>query len=147
MPDSFSAIATTLTSPTSSQPSFLFKEATKEESDDPTQASVIEQLFGAKMQTHVQCNGCGHSWDVGRTELLHSLCYPHRATSGVCVCVTMIPHNPTLPPGPGSSSCEEDGGVSFGSVLEHSLCRQQCLQAWCEQCVKYKPTVSPGLLK
>ena len=80
---SFSAIATTLTSPTcqTSQPSFLFKEPIKDVPDDPTQVSVIERLFGSEMETRIEC-GCGWRSAIKRTELLHSLLYPHKAKSG-----------------------------------------------------------------
>ena len=46
---------------------------------------------------------------------------------------------------PGPSGAPETGDsedvVSFGSILEHSICRQQRLHGWCEQCSKYKSTV------
>ena len=46
---------------------------------------------------------------------------------------------------PGPSGAPETEGsesvVSFGSILEHSICRQQRIHGWCEQCAKYKSTV------
>ena len=35
--------------------------------------------------------------------------------------------------------------ISFGSVLERSICRQQRIHGWCEQCAKYKSTVGAGV--
>ena len=32
--------------------------------------------------------------------------------------------------------------VSFESVLLSSMCREQSMQAWCQQCSRYQPTVS-----
>ena len=32
--------------------------------------------------------------------------------------------------------------VSFASVLQQSICRQQRMNSWCEKCGKYKSTVS-----
>ena len=37
---------------------------------------------------------------------------------------------------------KQQGPVSFESVLLSSLCREQSMQAWCEQCSRYQPTVS-----
>ncbi|XP_064403711.1 PAN2-PAN3 deadenylation complex catalytic subunit PAN2-like isoform X2 [Halichondria panicea] len=121
---SFSAIATTLTSPTfqTGQPSFLFKEAPKDVSGDPTQVSVIERLFGSEMETRIEC-GCGWRSAIKRTELLHSLLYPHKAKSV---------HS--------TVSVSSEGSVSFGKILQQSICREQRLPAWCGQCAKYKST-------
>lgn len=38
------------------------------------------------------------------------------------------------------------GRISFGSVLERSICRQQRIHGWCEQCAKYKSTVGAGVV-
>ena len=38
-----------------------------------------------------------------------------------------------------------EGRVSFGSILEGSLCRQQRVHAWCDSCSKFTPTVRPAL--
>ena len=35
--------------------------------------------------------------------------------------------------------------VSFSSILQQSICRQQRINSWCEKCNKYKSTVSDCL--
>ena len=137
-------------------------------------ASVMQRLFGSEVETVSVCR-CEWSSTRRSTELLFSLLYPHNvpgegskgrgeSTSGGVSHSTSMNVNGSM-----DASCSTDGRVddtltsghanpsksdagarektSFGSVLERSICRQQRIHGWCEQCAKYKSTVGTGTVE
>lgn len=92
---------------------------------------MVQRLFGCEVESVSECQ-CGWRATRRSTGLLFSLSYPH--------------NNPAtpLPDTPGSSLAGLEGGgaMTFGSLLEYSICRQQRVHAWCEQCNNYKSAVS-----
>jgi len=95
-------------------------EAVREEKQNPSsksqQSSIIHRLFGSDVQLLSRCR-CGKESKRDLTSLLFNLEYPE------------------------VSDEKQQGPVSFESVLLSSLCREQSMQAWCEQCSRYQPTV------
>ncbi|XP_020628077.1 PAB-dependent poly(A)-specific ribonuclease subunit PAN2-like [Orbicella faveolata] len=95
-------------------------EGVREEKQNPSsksqQSSIIHRLFGSNVQLLSRCR-CGKESKRDSTTLLFNLEYPE------------------------VSDEKQLGPVSFESVLLSSLCREQSMQAWCEQCSRYQPTV------
>ncbi|XP_027041539.1 PAN2-PAN3 deadenylation complex catalytic subunit PAN2-like isoform X1 [Pocillopora damicornis] len=88
----------------------------------PHQMSLIQRLFGSNVQLLSRCR-CGKESKRDSTTLLFNLEYPEM--------------------------CEEkqQGPVSFESVISSSLSREQSMQAWCDQCSRYQPTVQSREVK
>lgn len=121
------------TTPTSQAGQTSITTQTGQSSSEEEEESVVQKLFGCKVETVNECR-CGWSSTRRSTELLFSLSYPN----------TNAPSLISAGASPSLSSIGER--VSFGSVLEYSICRQQRVHAWCENCAKYKSSVSCALL-
>ncbi|XP_048584798.1 PAN2-PAN3 deadenylation complex catalytic subunit PAN2 isoform X2 [Nematostella vectensis] len=94
------------------------EEAPEEASTSPKveQTSIIEQVFGAGVEQKSKCR-CGKDATKPSVSLLYDLEYPS------------LNGKPTETP------------VSFESIIEATLCREQSMQAWCDKCGRYQPTV------
>ncbi len=115
--------------------------------------SVVQRLFGAKMESVSECR-CGWRSTRRTTEMLFSLSYPTTTTSrgpptspltafseSSAPSVGSAPRSePTSDPERGAQPTER---VEFSSILKYSICKQQRSNAWCDQCSKYKSAVSP----
>ena len=100
--------------------------------------SVVQRLFGCEVESVSECR-CGWRATRRSTELLFSLSYPHNNPA------TPLPDTPG--PAAGQGRPEEGGAMTFSSLLEYSICRQQRVHTWCEQCNKFKSAVSPIYLE
>ncbi|XP_073238938.1 PAN2-PAN3 deadenylation complex catalytic subunit PAN2-like [Porites lutea] len=101
-------------------------ERENEDSKNPTgksqQSSIIQRLFGSDVELLSRCR-CGKETKRVSNTLLFNLEYPE------------MPEDKIQQP------------VSFESVLLASMCREQSMQAWCEQCSRYQPTVQTRKVK
>ncbi|KAJ7336670.1 poly(A)-specific ribonuclease [Desmophyllum pertusum] len=89
---------------------------TQNTANKPKQSSLIQRLFGSSVQLLSRCR-CGKESKRDSTTLLFNLEYSDVSTE------------------------KQQGPVSFESVLMSSMCREQSMQAWCDHCSRYQPTV------
>ncbi|KXJ22921.1 PAB-dependent poly(A)-specific ribonuclease subunit PAN2 [Exaiptasia diaphana] len=78
--------------------------------------SVVERLFGADVEQWNKCR-CGKDTTRKSSSLIYDLEYPQMLGK------------------------PENTAVSFESLIESTLCREQSMQAWCDKCGRYQPTV------
>lgn len=86
------------------------------------QSSIVHRLFGSDVELLIRCR-CGKETKRESTTLLFNLEYPELPTD------------------------KEQGPIPFESVLLSSMCHVQSMQAWCEQCSRYQPTIQTRKVK
>lgn len=100
-------------------------EATDPQNPPPKtyQSSIVHRLYGSDVELLIRCR-CGKETKRESTTLLFNLEYPE------------MPADKT-----------QQVPISFESVLLSSMCREQSMQAWCEQCSRYQPTIQTRKVK
>lgn len=103
--------------------------------------SVIGKLFGCEVENSSLCR-CGKETVRTSLTLLFTMHYPEHNSQGGDRShgeETRPSQNTT----PLSLSSDKVREYDFAEILKKSICLEQSTQAWCENCEKYQPTVSP----
>ena len=80
-------------------------------------SSVLHDMFATDVQMENVCSRCGKRFSRTTSEMNFPLIYP-----------------------PSSSSPPQ--ALSLASLIPESLCRKQQTHMWCDECTRYRPTVS-----
>lgn len=111
--------------------------------------SVIGKLFGCEVENSSLCR-CGKETVRTSLTLLFTMHYPEHNSQGGdwshgggASSSSPAPRIGTKNTTPLSLSSDKVREYDFAEILKKSICLEQSTQAWCENCEKYQPTVSP----